>query len=65
MKNMLKPYKVYLKIGDGSYMGMELLIMANDIEEAKLGAQKVMRKRFGQELGRDYTISKTLKIKKK
>ena len=56
----MKHYKVYVKTKDLTKTSIKINMNAYNKEEAKLGTQMMMRKRFGLELGRDYKITKTL-----
>jgi hypothetical protein len=58
----LKDFKVYVKgrgLNKGPYM-----VKAPDHDEAKLQLQKVMRKRFGKELYRDFIITKAVLVRR-
>ena len=49
----MKEFNVYTHIKDGTQTKMKIKMTAKNHEEAKLGTQMMMRKRFGLELGRD------------
>jgi hypothetical protein len=62
---MAKRFKVYVKkLSSGVQVPMKIIVIADDKDDARLGAQMMMRKRFNKELNRDYRISKTLEEKK-
>lgn len=44
---------------------ISILLETNNPAKAKIEVQKMMRKRFGLELGKDYRITKTLRVKKR
>jgi hypothetical protein len=59
----LHEYKVYIRSKAGK-AGGPFLVKAPDSDEAKIQTQKFLRKRFHVELGRNYEITKAVKVRR-
>jgi hypothetical protein len=55
-----KHYKVYIEILDGTNTKLKIRLYTKDADDAKLGTQMEMRRRFRMELDRHYRITKTI-----